>query len=88
MTVLPLVACLIAAPTARAQSLPPSTLGISVQLHGAAGTMNTAIYPRASGSTALGFGGDVSYVASPRLSFVGRLARVTSKSEIPTESTD
>ncbi|WP_373061753.1 hypothetical protein [Gemmatimonas sp.] len=88
MTVLPLVACLIAAPTARGQSLSPSTLGISVQLHGVAGTMNTAIYPRASGSTALGFGGDVSYGASPRLSLVGRLARITSKSEIPTESTD
>lgn len=82
------VALLIAAPTVRAQSLSPSTLGISAQVHGVGGTMNTAIYPGASGSTALGFGGEIAYGASPRLSLVSRLARITSKSEIVIESTD
>jgi hypothetical protein len=83
-----LVALVIAAPAMRAQSLSPSTLGISAQVHGVGGTMNTAIYPRASGSTALGFGGEIAYGASPRLSLVGRLAHLSSKSEIITESTD
>jgi len=83
-----LVALVIAAPVAHAQSLSPSTLGISVQVHGAGGTMNTAIYPSASGSAALGFGGEVAYGTSPRLSLVSRLARIRSKSDIVTESTD
>ncbi len=85
---LPLVAFLIAAPVVRAQSLSPSTLGISAQVHGVAGTMNTAIYPNATGSPAFGFGGEIAYGASPRLSLVGRLARIASKSTIITESTD
>ncbi len=83
-----IVAVLVAAPAARAQSLSPSTLGISVQVHGVGGTMNTAIYPGTSGSAAFGFGGDVSYGATPRLSLVGRVARIASKSGIVTESTD
>ena len=40
---LPLAALLIAAPLLPAQSLLPSTLGISAQVHGVGGTMNTAI---------------------------------------------
>ncbi|QJR36369.1 outer membrane beta-barrel protein [Gemmatimonas groenlandica] len=82
------VALLVAAPAVGAQALSPSTLGISAAVHGVGGTMNTAIYPGASGSTALGFGGEIAYGASPRLSLVGRLARIASKSEIITESTD
>jgi hypothetical protein len=85
---LPLIAFLIAAPVVRGQSLSPSTLGFSAQVHGVAGTMNTAIYPGAGGSTALGFGGEIAYGTSPRLSLVGRLARIASTSEITTESTD
>ena len=85
---LPAAAILMAASTLRAQSLSPSTLGISVQAHGVGGSMNTAIYPGASGSTAIGLGGEVSYGASPRLSLVSRLARISSKSKIITESTD
>lgn len=83
-----LVALVIAAPAMRAQSLSPSTLGISAQVHGVGGTMNTAIYPGARGSTALGVGGEIAYGASPRLSLVGRLARIASTSAIITESTD
>jgi hypothetical protein len=63
-------------------------LGISAQVHGLGGTMNTAIYPGAGGSKALGVGGEIAYGASPRLSLVSRLARITSKSEIATGSTD
>ncbi|WP_411279059.1 outer membrane protein [Gemmatimonas sp.] len=85
---LPFVAVLLVAPLARAQSLSPSTLGISVQVHGLGGKMNTAIYSGASGSAAFGFGGELSYGATPRMSLVGRLARLASKSEIITESTD
>lgn len=81
-------ALLVAAPTVGAQALSPSTLGISAAVHGVGGTMNTAIYPGASGSPAFGFGGEVAYGASPRLSLVGRLARLSSKSEIIAESTD
>ena len=40
------------------------------------------------GRTAFGFGGEIAYGASPRLSLVSRLARIASKSEIITESTD
>jgi hypothetical protein len=83
-----LAALLLAASTLRAQSLSPSTLGISAQVHGVGGTMNTAIYPGSSGSAGFGFGGEVSYGATPRLSLVGRLARLSSKAEIVTESTD
>ena len=83
-----LVALVIAAPAMRAQSLSPSTLGISAQVHGVGGTMNTAIYPGASGRTALGVGGEIAYGASPRLSLVGRLARIASTSAIIPESTD
>lgn len=82
------VALLAAAPVLGAQALSPSTLGISVQVHGVGATMNTAIYQGASGSPAFGFGGEIAYGASPRLSLVGRLARISSKSEIITESTD
>ena len=88
LAALPLVALFVAAPTLHAQSLSPSTLGISAQVHGVGGTMNTAIYPGASGSAAFGFGGEIAYGASPRLSLVSRLARITSTSAIVTESTD
>jgi hypothetical protein len=83
-----LAALVIAAPLLHAQSLSASTLGISAQVHGLGGAMNTAIYPGAGGSTALGFGGEIAYGTSPRLSLVSRLARITSTSEITTESTD
>ena len=85
---LPLAALLIAASTLHAQSLSPSTLGLSAQVHGVGGTMNTAIYPGASGSTAVGVGGEIAYGASPRLSLVSRLARLSSKSASLSESTD
>ena len=85
---LPLAAILMAASTLRAQSLSPSTLGLSAQVHGVGGTMNTAIYPGASGSTAFGFGGEIAYGTSPRLSLVSGLARISSKSEIIAETTD
>ena len=88
LALLPLAAGLLVAPTVRAQSLSPSTLGISAQVHGVGGTMNTAIYPGASGSAAFGFGGEVAYGATPRLSLVTRLSRLSSKSSIITESTD
>ncbi len=88
LATLPLVALFVAAPAVRAQSLSPSTLGISAQVHGAGGTMNTAIYAGASGSAAFGFGAEVSYGATPRMSLVGRLARLASKSGIVTETTD
>lgn len=83
-----LVALSLATTAVRAQSLSPSTLGISAQVHGVGGTMNTAIYPGSSGSAAFGFGGEIAYGATPRLSLVGRLARISSKAEIVTESTD
>ncbi len=85
---LPLIAFLIAAPVVRGQSLSPSTLGISAQVHGVAGTMNTAIYTGVGGRAAFGFGGEIAYGTSPRLSLVGRLARITSASGIATTSTD
>ena len=86
--VLTFVAVLIATPAVRAQSLSPSTVGLSAQVHGVGGTMNTAIYPGANGSAASGFGGEIAYGATPRLSLVGRLARLSSKSEITAESTN
>ena len=82
------VVTLIATHSVRAQSLSPSTLGLSAQVHGVGGTMNTAIYPRSSGSAAFGFGGEIAYGATTRLSLVGRLARISSKSEITAESTN
>ncbi|WP_396221302.1 hypothetical protein [Gemmatimonas sp.] len=85
---LPLAALLIAAPLLPAQSLSPSTLGISAQVHGVGGTMNTAIYTGVGGNAAFGFGGEIAYGASPRLSLVGRLARITSTSGVATKSTD
>jgi len=88
LTALTLATLLFATPAVRAQSLSPSTLGISAQVHGLGGTMNTAIYSGASGSAAFGFGGELSYGATPRLSLVGRLARIASKSGIVTETTD
>jgi hypothetical protein len=84
----PLAAILMAASTLHAQSLSPSTLGISAQVHGVGGTMNTAIYPGASGSTAVGVGGELAYGASPRLSLVSRLARLSSTSASLSESTE
>jgi hypothetical protein len=78
----------MAASTLHAQSLSPSTLGISAQVHGVGGTMNTAIYPGASGSTAVGVGGEIAYGASPRLSLVSRLARLSSTSASLSESTE
>jgi hypothetical protein len=84
----PLAAILMAASTLHAQSLSPSTLGISAQVHGVGGTMNTAIYPGASGSTAVGVGGEIAYGASPRLSLVSRLARLSSTSASLSESTE
>lgn len=86
--VLTFVAVLIATPAVRAQSLSPSTLGLSAQVHGVGGTMNTAIYPGTNGSAAFGFGAEIAYGATPRLSLVGRLARLSSKSEITAESTN
>lgn len=82
------VALLIATPAVGAQSLSPSTMGISVQVHGIGGTMNTAIYPEADGNAAFGVGGEIAYGATSRLSLVGRLARISSKSQITAESTD
>jgi hypothetical protein len=85
---LTLVALLAIAPAIRAQSLLPSTVGLSMQGHATGGTMTTAIYPGAGGRAAVGVGGEVAYGATPRLSLVGRLARIGSVSATTTESTD
>ncbi len=83
-----LAASMLLSSVAAAQEISPVTPGFSVQAHGIFGTMNTPIYPQADGGRALGFGGEVTYGASPRLGIFGRLTRLSSASETLTESTE
>lgn len=81
-------AVLLATPMLRAQDISPQKPGFSVQVHGIAGRMKTPIYPQAEGRSGLGFGGEVTYGASPRLGIFGAVTRFSSKSETLVSSTD
>ena len=76
------------APSPARATLPRSTLGVSVRVHGIAGWMNTDIHPGAGGHAATGVGGEVAYGASPRLTLFGGVTRMASTSSTTAVSTD